>query len=170
MSIAASVVVSPSKHLLTLAAALCLCVVAIGGALAVGAVGDMALWARLLGASACLLLAGGGFATTLRGQNTYRLDISGSGQIRLLSRAPNSPHATDSAACKPNQDGMLVTLLADSTLWPHFMLLRLEDESGRLHALPILPDSVSAESFRALSVACRWIAAHRFSAASEFLH
>ena len=170
MSIAASVVVSPSKRLLTLVAALCLGVVAIGAALAVGALVEMGLWARLLCASACLLLAGGGFAATLRGRNTCRLDISGGGQIRLSVGAHMSPRADDVTASDPNEGGMLVTLLADSTLWPYFMLLRLQDQNGRLHALPILPDSVSAESFRALSVACRWIAAHRFSAASEFLH
>jgi hypothetical protein len=156
--------------LLALVAALCLGVVAIGGALALGALGDMALWARLLCATACLSLAGGGFAATLRGRNAYRLDISGSGQIRLTLLARSTSRATEITASDPNEGGMLVTLLADSTLWPHFMLLRLQDQNGRLHALPILPDSVSAESFRALSVACRWIAAHRFSAASEFLH
>jgi len=170
MSIAASVVVSPSKRLLTLVAALCLGVVAIGAALAVGALGELALWARLLCGSACLLLAGGGFVVTLRGRDTYRLDISGSGQIRLTLLARKPSRAAAITASDPNEGGMLVTLLADSTLWPHFMLLRLQDQNGRLHALPILPDSVSAESFRALSVACRWIAAHRFSAASEFLH
>jgi hypothetical protein len=170
MSIAASVVVRPSRHLLTLVATLCLGVVAIGGVLALGALAELAFWTRLLCASACLLLAGGGFAATRRGRSAYRLDISGSGQIRLSLCVPKAARATDIAASEPNEGGMLVTLLADSTLWPHFMLLRLQDQSGRLHALPILPDSVSAESFRALSVACRWIAAHRVSEANEFLH
>jgi len=156
-------VVIPSRRLLMLVAVLCTCVVSIGCALALGAVGEVAIWTRLLCGAACLLFAGGGFAYTLHGRSIYRLDISGSGQIRLFAHVGGVPEMTDIASMEPPAVGMLVTLLADSTLWSGFMLLRLEDEDGRLHVLPILPDSLSTESFRALSVACRWIAAHRFS-------
>ncbi len=54
---------------------------------------------------------------------------------------------------------MTVHLLPDSTLWPHLLVLRLRSEDGGIRTVPILPDSTSRESFRALAAACRWLAA-----------
>jgi len=48
-------------------------------------------------------------------------------------------------------------------MWPNFLLLRLRDGEGRVYNVAVLPDSLPGEAFRALSVACRWIAAHRFA-------
>lgn len=163
MSIAASVVIKPSRWLFALTAALCLGAAAVGWAVALGAVGELALWLRLVCASLCTALAGAGFAGMMRRRKIYRLDISGSGQIRLRPARPDLRQMPEVISKEPDADGILVTLLADSTLWPRFLMLRLQDESGRVHVLSILPDSVSAESFRAVSVACRWIAVHRFS-------
>jgi hypothetical protein len=51
-------------------------------------------------------------------------------------------------------------LVENSVLWPHLLLVRLESTSGMRYVLTILPDCMSDEEFRAVSVACRWIAAH----------
>ena len=56
--------------------------------------------------------------------------------------------------------GGLAQLLAGSTVWPNLLLLRLRLENGRVRTIPVLPDSVSRETFRALQVACRWVASH----------
>jgi len=56
-------------------------------------------------------------------------------------------------------DGEIVRLMDASSLWPNLMFLHLQTESGRMVVLRILPDSVSPQEFRAISVACRWIAA-----------
>jgi len=48
----------------------------------------------------------------------------------------------------------------NSVLWPHLLMVRLESSSGVRRLLTILPDCMSDEEFKAVSVACRWIAAH----------
>ena len=151
----------PSRSLLTLAVSLCLCAVAVGCAVGLGAVGELPFWLRVVCPIFCVAVACAGFSHLMLQRKIHHLDISGSGQIRLRSVRCDQQEKTDIA--QRNIDGMLVVLLADSTLWPHFLLLRLQDEHGQVHALPILFDSLSTESFRAVSVACRWIAAHRFS-------
>lgn len=163
MSIATSVLVIPSRSLLLMTAVLCVCTAAVGCAVGLGAVGELGAWAGWTCALGCVTLAGVGLLTMMQCRKIYHIDISGSGQIRLRFVAPDPRETPKLAAKEHNADGALVTLLADSTLWSRFLMLRLRDEGGRVHVLPILPDSVSAESFRALSVACRWIAAHRFS-------
>ncbi len=153
----------PSKRLLTLVLVLCLYVMAIGCVIGLGAVGELAVWARLICALLCVSLAVAGFVRMLRRRKIHHLDISGSGQIRLRVVDATYREMSNITPEAPNADGILVTLLADSTLWPHLLMLRLQDEGGWVHRLPILTDSLPAESFRAVSVACRWIAAHRFS-------
>lgn len=135
-------------------AAICVGVVLIGAALGLGMVGELSVWQRALCALPCILLAPLGFIRTVRVQKTYRIDISGSGQIRLF------PQQTSHADKNPGHVGTLVSLLPHSTLWPHFLLLRLRAEDGQVHVLPILPDCVSPDSMRAVAVACRWITAH----------
>jgi hypothetical protein len=97
-----------------------------------------------------------------RGRRTWRLDISGTGQIRLHRTANVGQRRASGAEKSAADDGLLVILLADSTMWPRFLLLRLQDGEGGVHRVVILPDSLPFEAFRAVSVACRWIAAHRF--------
>ncbi len=86
---------------------------------------------------------------------TSRIDITGIGQILLTDTA--------TAAVADRTDGAVamvevVQLLGDSTLWSSLMVLRLQSASGRVTRLVLLPDSMDRETFRALSVACRWIA------------
>ncbi|HEY8023806.1 MAG TPA: flagellar hook-length control protein [Burkholderiaceae bacterium] len=110
----------------------------------------------------CWLSAGFGLFYMNRGQRIYHLDISGTGQIRLRCRHSHSPPWIDNAEKPATEAGILVTLLADSTMWPGFLMLRLKTGDGYLYNIPILPDSLPRDSFRAISVACRWIAAHEF--------
>jgi hypothetical protein len=41
-------------------------------------------------------------------------------------------------------------------------MLRLKATDGHLYNIPILPDSLPQDAFRAVAVASRWIAAHDF--------
>jgi len=50
------------------------------------------------------------------------------------------------------------------------LLLRLQADNGDKWVVPILTDCVSRDEFRALSVACRWIAAHNDSADHKRAH
>jgi hypothetical protein len=156
MSIAVSAVIHPSRQLRLALALMCLALVA-------GAVKtfmDNPLPERFLLAGLCILAAFLGFFQSTRKRKTFHIDISGIGQIRLqdyyevaVSDRPGNPG-------RKGDGGQLVRLRGDSTLWPNLLLLRLQPESGPPMVLPVLSDSVNAQEFRALAVACRWIAAH----------
>jgi toxin CptA len=158
MSIATSVVVKPSRLMLALVGVLCLGVVFVGIVIGLGMVGELPTWQRMLFAISCILLAPIGFLRTVRMQKFVRLDISGTGQIRLSNSASRS--AARENRVSTSTDGTLVSLLPDSTIWPRFLLLRLQAEDGKVYIVPIWPDSLPAESLRAVAVACRWVAAH----------
>jgi toxin CptA len=155
MSIAVSVVVKPSRLLFALVAAIAAGAALIGVAIGLGAVGSMPFWLRAVTQCLCLLLAFAGLMHAALHRKTYQLDISGVGQIRLRQDTPRH-NATQEHA-------KLVTLQADSTLWPQFLFLRLRTENAAIDTVVVLPDSLPPESFRALAVACRWIAAHNLN-------
>lgn len=158
MSIAVSAVVLPSRLLLAMIGAMCVTVAIIGVAVAVGHADELPLVARALIAASCVFAAGFGFYHGIGSRKPIHIDISGTGEIRLAEMS-----ATNS--CKQinwphlDRNGDMVRLLESSTVWSYLLLLRLQDDSGKITTLPILPDCVSQESFRALSVACLWIAA-----------
>jgi hypothetical protein len=169
MSIAVSAVVKPSRLLFTAVCALCVGVAFAGLMVGFGQVGDLSWPVRLSLAIFSVFLACFGVCHTVRHQNPIHIDISGVGRLRLTKfdepigscQEKNWPHVKD--------DGEAVRLLSDSTLWPHLLLLRLKTENGKITVVPVLPDSVSRDAFRALSVACRWIAAHNNSTEHKIL-
>ncbi len=98
-------------------------------------------------------------------QRCYQIDISGIGQIRLTGKKSFSEVISVYPKIwrLPNEvirEGELVVIEPGTTLWAHLILLRLKSQTGDISNLIILRDSTSAESFRKLSVACRWILAH----------
>lgn len=148
MSIAVSVTVVPSRRLRAL-------LVGFGVAnLGAAAVVGLLLPGRFLlapaSALACLACAAillGGAANFTK---TRRIDISGLGRFRLTVQQDLGTNDTQNAPA-----GQPVTLAAGSTAWPHILLLLLHHEGGALTVLPVLPDSVAPDGFRALSVAVR---------------
>jgi toxin CptA len=162
MSIAVSAVVKPSRFLLAAVFALCFGIAFVGFMIGFGKVGDLSMPMRLALAFFSVFLACFGVCHTVRNQNQIQLDISGVGQLRVTKidvsigscQEKNWPHV---------KDGEVVRLSEDSTIWPHLLLLRLQADNGKMTVVPVLPDSVSRDGFRALSVACRWIAAHNNS-------
>lgn len=134
-------------------AGLCSLVVSSGALIAVGAVGDLMLPERLLLAAAGLVLASYGMLRYAYANLSVRIDISALGQIRVANAVPagsaNIPMFVPVKAC----------LLRGTTLWSRLLLLRLRLDSGSVRTIAILPDSVPDDTFRALSVACRWISA-----------
>lgn len=136
---------------------MCVGVAAIGLLVAAGYFGEMSLSARVSTAIACVFAAVFGFYHGSGSRKPIHIDISGTGQFRLTQalgagpcKQPNGPHL--------DRQVEVVRLLGHSTIWPHLLLLHLQHESGKITSLPILPDCVSRNSFRALSVACLWIA------------
>ncbi|WP_327196070.1 protein YgfX [Noviherbaspirillum sp. Root189] len=157
MSIAVSAIVQPSRWLSSLVGAMSSIVLAGGVAIAAGLVVDLSPLLRWSLASSIVFLSFFGFYHGTRSQKPIQLSISGTGQIWLTEVDSFRP-------CReqewPHVDlyGEAFVLMSDSTLFAYALLLRLQAESGRIITVPVLPDSVSRDTFRALSAACRWIA------------
>ena len=146
MSIAVMAVVRPSRWLQAAAAALALAYVVTAWLVWQGGLGTR--WPALLVACACLL--GAAFLTQIGSQRqSYLIDVSGTGAIQL---------AVQRYVGQVNQC-VAAELLPGSTLWPACLVLRLKcPGSGPVHTVVVMPDSVSREHFRCLSVAMRRIA------------
>ncbi|WP_050808603.1 hypothetical protein [Collimonas fungivorans] len=152
MSISLSAVIQPSKILSALVGLQCLLAASTGGLIAAGVVGDLALPERLALALLCLAAAICGITRYYRSRHAVHIDISGSGRLRIADMA------TAQAAPTAKQMPSPAKLLEGTTLWSHLLLLRLRLDSGSVRTIAILPDCVSHDTFRNLSVACRWIA------------
>jgi hypothetical protein len=164
MSIAVSTVVKPSRLLFALVTGACIGVAIVGAMLGSGYVSGLALPVRLSIAAACLLIAILGFYRAGQTRKTHHIDISGIGQIRLVEHSALTALPRELALSQWRHGDEVVSLMSDSTLWPFLLLLRLRTCNDQIKIVPILPDSVDADAFRRLSVACRWIAAHNDSA------
>jgi toxin CptA len=159
MAIAASVVVRPSLSLL-LAQAGMSCLAGFAAAALIFVDQHQPAKIENLAAglfSACLATAG--VLQVFRSIKTFHLDISGIGQIRLTQYSGVSDFADRKSSPLDEGDAAVVQLMKESTLWPHLLMLRLKSEHGAVFTVPVLPDGVSGDGFRELSVACRWIAA-----------
>ena len=103
----------------------------------------------------CAIAAAGLALFPLSAAKACRIDVTDIGQILLTDTAHEAAaDRTDTVIAAAE----VVQLLGDSTLWSSLMVLRLQSASGRITCLVLLPDSMDREAFRALSVACRWIA------------
>jgi hypothetical protein len=85
---------------------------------------------------------------TLRQSMSFRLDVSGIGDV-LLRRLDASGRVIESDAVK---------IRSPLILWSSILLLTLQNESGGVTRLLILRDSVSGAGFRRLSLAFHWLA------------
>jgi toxin CptA len=91
-----------------------------------------------------------------------RLTISDAGQISLI------PQGRKGFAEAGEADGAeIVRMMPGSTLWPFFILLRLQQQNKQITTVPFFLYSLSPQSFRRLSIACRWIAARNDAAPSH---
>lgn len=159
MSIAVSAVVRPSRLLLALTAAMCLLVFGIGALVVAAQPGEPGQFARLFLAAFCMMLAAVAALRAAALTKTHHIDISGHGQIRLAEYKGTTAQAKRAS----EGEGSFVRLAPGTTLWPGMLLLHLKADGQRRIVLPVLPDSVGADQFRSLALACRWIAAHNHS-------
>lgn len=162
MSIAISVVVKPSRLLRILTFGMSSVLLAIGLLSGLGLIGNLTDAVRATVAISSFFPAFFGFYHIVRNRKVLHIDITSLGQIRLREidvgiscQTQKRPHV--------NGLGRMVQLSQDSTIWPQLLLLRFQADTGETVVMPILPDCVSRDGFRALSVACRWIAAHNYS-------
>ena len=160
MSIAVSAVVHPSKLLFALAISMGLGIGLLGIIIGAGGVGNLSLLTRTAVACACVFVSVWTFYYSIATRKSHHIDISGVGQIRLAEHNELAASTSQGNSRQSWPTGEVVQLMANSTLWPYLLLLRLQTKDRQIRILIILPDCVGADSFRALSVACRWVAAH----------
>ena len=154
--IATSVVVHPSRllrALLLLMSALLFCAFVLLWQMAAT---EVRLVVCQLSALVCAAAALRVLYRALRPTKSFVIDVSGTGAIRLHHTGQVAADAGHSVS-NDQQGGEVVQLLKDSTLWSSMMLLRLRLANGRVVVIPVLSDAMSADSFRHLSIACRWI-------------
>jgi hypothetical protein len=143
---------------MALVGTICIGSIAVGMAILAGQIGEWQLWLRGLLATLCVLSGLSGFYSHLKSRKAHHIDISGIGQIRLGEDSALT--ATSFCNASPMGGGAsgVVSLMEDSTLWSHLLLLRLKAENQSVKVIFVLPDCVDRRTFKALSVACRWIA------------
>lgn len=164
-SIAVSALVKPSRMLSWALVLYCLALLLVAAVIVLSLLGDSPLFIRILVACVTLLAIGIALHWLIWRRKIIRLDISMNGQIRLVE---HNGLTDSSLLCQGEADGNpVLRLMPDSVLWPGLLLLRLENEQRHVVVLPILRDSMNAEAFHALSVACRWIAAQNNPANGE---
>ncbi|MQR01699.1 protein YgfX [Glaciimonas soli] len=150
MSIAVSTRVYPSTILRMMVAMLCAAVMMVGVLIAFGVIGHLPLIVNLLIGMVSIVFGIAAWRYYSRLRQVNYISISHLGQIRvgdILSDTQTAPTQLDVAY-----------LQSGSTLWSHLLLLRLRSDNGQMKTLIILPDSVSEDVFRSLSVALRWTA------------
>ena len=152
MSIAISAIIRPSRLLFFLSLTMCACIAMVGLLVGLNLGGNFTFAARLAIACPSIVLAFLALFQISRKRKTFRIDISGIGQIRMAQY--ESRHRQSAAKWE------MVRLAEASILWHGLMFLCLESGDGRTTLLPVMPDSISADDFRGLSVAFRWIAMH----------
>ena len=159
MSIALSAVVRRSRMLMSALLAMSIFCLCVGAAIGLGMIGALSPLERSLLSACCLLAAGAALREILRPHADRRIDISGSGQIHLME-LPARTACSNGSATAPVAGQTTYRLLATSTLWSFLLILDLRSNDGARLALIVLPDTMTQASFRALCVACQWIAAH----------
>lgn len=166
MSIAVSAIVKPSRHLFVALGGMFALVVLVGLTIGIGWVGELSYVVRVFLCLACVFLAFLGLYHGSRYRKPIHIDISGAGHLHIIKMVSGEscagqkrPHLKDG--------GKAFRLLETSTIWPYLLLLHLRTEGGEVRILPIFPDSVSQDDFRALSAACLWIAQHDRSSSCE---
>lgn len=167
MSIAVSTVVKPSRILLLLVGGMFLGAAFLLSMLIWGRISEEAAALRLLVPLAAFSIAFAGIRHVIRSRKSLHIDISGNGQITV-----DEDEASSVAMGQKPEKGrcrMTARLMPDSTIWSFMLLLRLQTEDRTIKSRVILPDCMSAEDFRAMAVAARWIAAHNDRAERKIL-
>ncbi len=161
MSIAVSAVAKPSRVALGMIGTISIVTALIGILTGAGYVGELSFSARSSIALGCVGAGLWALCCARQIRKTHHIDISGIGQIRLAEDNVLAAASFSEIESHGRLAGEVVSLMDDSTLWSFLLILRFKGEDQQIKTLVVLPDSVDNDVFRTLSVACRWIAAHR---------
>jgi len=154
MTIAVSTVIRPSRIFVVLCSLFALHLVATGVLLFHRLVEFFNLVQCLAVLAVCVIPVFALLYHVFNARNIVRIDISGNGQIRLFhTKRRSAVFQFQESSELDLYAGEIVRLLGDSTLWPHYMSLRLQSDTGKLFIVPVFPDAVDKKIFRSLIVA-----------------
>lgn len=160
MSIAVSVQVHPSRFFSLCTCAMAMLLLLTGLFVISGYAGTFGFFSRAGILAACMVSALFFVFLHFQSKKTFRIDISGSEQIRLREDTPNV-----SGRIFPQKriasDAEEFYLVNGSTIWPSMLLLRLKSDSNRERSLIIFSDSMKEDEFKALYIACQWLTVHQ---------
>lgn len=156
MTIAVSTVIRPSRIFVVLCSLFALHLVATGVLLFHRLVEFFNLVQCLAVLAVCVIPVFALLYHVFNARNIVRIDISGNGQIRLFhtKRSAHTFQFQNNFEIGRN-DYEIVRLLGDSTLWPYYLSLRLQSNTGKIFVVSIFPDSVEQSLYRSLLVALR---------------
>ncbi len=160
MSIAVSTEIRPSRFFSACIFGMAI-LMALTGLLVVSElIGTFRFWGRLSVFAISLVSAAFFIFLHFCSKKTFRVEISGSGKIRLREEGDHMPEPVSypGQAVEEADDFYLAN---DSTVWPMMLLLCLESESGRKKSIMVFPDSVREGEFQALYIACQWLLVHQ---------
>src|SRR6476620_3556382 len=143
MTIAVSVMVSPSRLLIIAVRSMALLAV-FAIVLILFANANLSAIFRFQIVLVASILLGSALFLLQRPGKTFHIDISGIVQIRLTQYSGVSIPYKNTGMPLDGSSGQLVQLSPDSILWPHLMLLRLKAAQGETLSIPVLNDSVNA--------------------------
>ena len=150
MSIALSAVARPSRlarHILSGWALAQCAAAALVLASPAGFVAPRCLAASLAGAGLALACA------AARTPKTHRIDISGTGELRVTVQQNVGAAKSMTPAAAPDLSVPPQTLLSGSVRWPGLIVLRVCAGAARPRVVPVWRDSVDGDTWRALAVA-----------------
>lgn len=142
--------------------AVCLGTMAIAVGIGFAGVTDLDPIPRILIGACCFFVASSVLYQRTRNRSEFHIHISGSGQIWLMEMVLAGSGMTCPGPSQVKTD-VSARVMPATTIWPWLLLLRLQLDGHRVVAVPILPDCLPEGTFRALSVACRWLAARDHS-------
>jgi toxin CptA len=160
MSISIHAVVKPSRILFALTGGMCCSILFVAAAIGFGMVGNLSRTSQIVIGLNSLFIAFSVFYQQARARSEFHIHISGSGQIRLTELKSINAGRKSNRLVVANAEARL---MAATTIWPWLLLLRLQLDDKVMITVPILPDCMPADTFRALSVTCRWLGAHEHS-------
>lgn len=163
MSIAMSVKVKPSRVLLMMVVGLCIAVIISGSLIAFEGGENLSFVSRFAIVVSAFFLAFVGFYHAVQPQKVLHIDISSSGQLRVREDNFVKIVCEEKDGLFLEKESGIVQFLNDSTIWSSLILLRLKSEQGNVLVIPIFPDCISKNEFRALLAACCFIAMNNAS-------
>jgi len=156
MSIAISVILHPSKTMRFCVISFSLFLLFIG--IYIGKLTTLPVLNQFALIAICCFAAWRSFLYSQKiAQASWRIHIDGQGKLRC--------QPTEEVGDVLNKNPL--TIMAGTTLWTNALFLRLHNREKNIRLnLVVLPDALSKNEFRRLSVACRWIIAHTESDAN----